>query len=64
MWIFVICKNWNKIIYKAADAAELIRNKIADALAKSYNDIILKTKPLINKDSRNVEETIITLEKR
>ena len=61
---FCHLQNWNKIIHKAADAAELIRNKIADALAKSYDGRILKTKPVINKDSRNVEETIITLEKR
>ena len=46
-----------KLIHKATEAvSEFIRNKIADAVAKSYNDKIVKTKP--------VEEIIVPPEER
>ena len=51
-----------KVTDKAAKATgELLGNKIADAVTKSNNDKIVKTKP---ENSRNVEETIISPEKR
>ena len=54
-----------KVIDKAAKATgELLGNKIADAVTRSNNDKIVKTKPAIDENSRNVEETIISPEKR
>ena len=54
-----------KVIDKAAKATgELLGNKIADAVTRSNNDKIVKTKPAIDENSRNVEETIISPEKK
>ena len=48
-----------KVIHKTAKATgEFIRNKIADAIAKSCNDKIVKTKPIIHGNLRNVEEIL------
>ena len=53
-----------KVVHKAAEeTSEFIGNKIVHAVAKLNNEKILKQKPVINENSRNVEEIIIPLEK-
>ena len=54
-----------KVVRKVAEATgKFIGNKIADAVAKSKDDKIIKQKPVIDENSRNVEEIIIPPEKR
>ena len=54
-----------KVVHKAAEeTSEFIGNKIVDAVAKLNNEKILKQKPVINENSRNVEEIIIPPEKK
>ena len=54
-----------RIVHKAAEATgEFIGNKIADAVAKSNHDKIMKIKPVVDKNARNVEKIIISPEKR
>ena len=54
-----------KAIHKVIKVrSEFLRNKIADVLTKSKDDEIMKTKPVIYEDSRNVDEIIIPPEKR
>ena len=51
--------------HKAADVTgEFIGNKIAEAAAKSKDDKIVKPKPAIDENPRNVEEKVILPEKR
>ena len=58
-------KSSKKIIHKAAEATvEFLGNKIADMVTKWYGDKTVKTKPVIDENSRNVEEVIIPPEKR
>ena len=53
-----------KVIHKAGDAkGEFLENKTANAVARSYDDRIVKTKPVIDENSRNVEEVVIPPEK-
>ena len=43
-----------KVIHKAAKSTgEFLRNKIAEAVTKSSNNKIVKTKPVIDENSRN-----------
>ena len=54
-----------KVVHKAAEeTSEFIGNKIVDAVAKLNDEKILKQKPVINENSRNVEEIIIPREKK
>ena len=50
-----------KVVHKAG---KFSGNKIADAVAKSNDDKIVKPKHVIDKHPRNVEEIIIPPEKR
>ena len=53
------------LIHKAAEATgEFIGNKAADAVAELNDDKIVKTKHLIDENSRSVEKIIIPPEKR
>ena len=53
------------LINKAAEATgEFIGNKAADAVAELNDDKIVKTKHLIDENSRSVENIIIPPEKR
>ena len=50
---------------KAAEATgEVLGNKIADMVTKSKDNKTVKRNPVIDEDSRNVEEIIITRKKR
>ena len=54
-----------KLVHKAAEATgEFIGNKIVDAVAKSYDNKIVKPKRVIDENPRNAEEIIIPPEKR
>ena len=54
-----------KVVHKTAQATrEFIGNKIADAVATSNIDKTVKIKPVIDENSRNVEEIIIAPEKK
>ena len=54
-----------KVVHKAASSAgEFIGEKIADSVAKSKVDNIVKQKPVIDKNSRIAEEIVIPPEKR
>ena len=49
-----------KAVHEAAEVAgEFIRNKFAEAVAKSNDDKIVKQKAVIDKNSRNVEKRVI-----
>ena len=50
-----------KVVHKTG---EFLGNKIADALAKSCNNKIVKKNPVINENPRSVEEIIISADKR
>ena len=53
-----------KLIHKAAEAAgEFLGNKIAETLAKSYDDRVATTKHITDGNSRNIEEIIIPPQK-
>ena len=41
-----------------------LRSTIADAVTKSYNNKVVKRKPVTDESSRNVEEIIIPPEKK
>ena len=57
--------SFEKVVHKAAESIyEFIGNKIADALAKLNDNKIVKTKPLTDENSGNVEEIIIPPAKR
>ena len=43
---------------------EFLGNKITDAVTKSNDNLIVKQKPVIDENSRKVEEVIIPSEKR
>ena len=48
------------LVPKAGEATgEFIGNKIADTVTKSKENKIVKLKPIIDENSRNVEEIII-----
>ena len=54
-----------KKIHEAAEATdEFSGNKFADAVAKLYDNKFVKTSPIIDENSRNVEEIIIPPENR
>ena len=54
-----------KKIHKAAEATdEFSGNKFDDAVAKLYDNKFVKTGPIIDENSRNVEEIIIPPENR
>ena len=54
-----------KVVHKVAEATgEFLGNKIADGVAKSKNDKIVKPNHEIDENPRNVEEIIIPSEKR
>ena len=50
-----------KVFHKTG---EFLGNKITNAVAKSYDNKIVKTKPVINENARNDEEINIPPEKR
>ena len=53
------------VVHKAAEVpSEFIGSKIAEAVAKSKDDKIVKQKHAIDENPRNVEEKIIPPEKR
>ena len=53
------------VVHKAAKATgEFLRNISADAVAKSYDNKIVTAKPIIDKNLTNIEEIIISSEKR
>ena len=52
---------FQKVVYKTG---KFLGYKIADAVAKSNNDEIVKPKHVIDENPGNLEEIIIALEKR
>ena len=62
-WLLEYKAAFRKVIHKAARLlGEFLQNKIADAIAESYDDKIVKLKPVIDENSRNIEEIIIPSE--
>ena len=52
---------FKKLVHKTG---EFLGNKTADTVVKLYNNKIVKTKPVIDENLRNVEEIVIPSEKK